>query len=185
MRWSRGVPGRWRYGSAFRARPHRRSVRTRGRGGGIAGPLAEGTTQERQDWTLPVIPAITISAFVVGGELLIIAIAGIAVIAATRPGGSRDAKHGYGNIAPELLLDLLAAGKAGDWKAARAAHDRMLPITKAVYHRGSHMEGTVALKIALRTRGVLPNAVVRSPLVDLTPEAEQEIADAMKTAGLA
>jgi 4-hydroxy-tetrahydrodipicolinate synthase len=61
----------------------------------------------------------------------------------------------------------------------------MLPVTKAVYHRGSHMEGTVALKIALRTRGVLPNAVVRSPLVDLTPEAEQEIADAMKTAGLA
>ena len=92
---------------------------------------------------------------------------------------------GYGNIAPELLLDLLAAGKAGDWKAARAAHDRMLPVTKAVYHRGSHMEGTVALKIALRARGVLPNAVVRSPLVDLTPEAEQEIADAMKAAGLA
>jgi 4-hydroxy-tetrahydrodipicolinate synthase len=92
---------------------------------------------------------------------------------------------GYGNIAPELLLDLLAAGKAGDWKAARAAHDRMLPITKAVYHRGSHMEGTVALKIALRTRGVLPNAYIRSPLVDLSPEAEQEIADAMKTAGLA
>ncbi len=64
-------------------------------------------------------------------------------------------------------------------------HDRLLPVTKAVYHRGSHMEGTVALKIGLRTRGILPNAVVRSPLVDLTPEAEAEIADAIKSAGLA
>ena len=57
-------------------------------------------------------------------------------------------------------------------------------MTKAVYHRGSHMEGTVALKIALLARGILPNAIVRTPLVDLTAEAEQEIADALKGAGL-
>jgi len=47
------------------------------------------------------------------------------------------------------------------------------------------MEGTVALKIGLRTRGILPNAVIRSPLVDLTADAETEIADAIKAAGLA
>jgi 4-hydroxy-tetrahydrodipicolinate synthase len=92
---------------------------------------------------------------------------------------------GYGGLAPEPLLELIAAGKAHDYNAARKVHDRLLPVTKAVYHRGSHMEGTVALKIGLRTRGILPNAVVRSPLVDLTPEAEQEIADAIKSAGLA
>ena len=92
---------------------------------------------------------------------------------------------GYGGLAPEPLLELIAAGKAKDYNAARKVHDRLLPVTQAVYHRGSHMEGTVALKIGLRTRGILPNAVVRSPLVDLTPEAEQEIADANKSAGLA
>ena len=86
---------------------------------------------------------------------------------------------------PEPLLELIAAGKARDYAAARKVHDRLLPVTKAVYHRGSHMEGTVALKIGLRTRGILPNAVIRSPLVDLTPEAEAEIADAIKAAGLA
>ena len=75
---------------------------------------------------------------------------------------------GYGGLAPEPLVELIAAGKAQDYAAARKIHDRLLPVTKAVYHRGSHMEGTVALKIGLRTRGILPNAVVRSPLVDLT-----------------
>jgi 4-hydroxy-tetrahydrodipicolinate synthase len=92
---------------------------------------------------------------------------------------------GYGGLAPEPLVELIAAGKARDYAAARKIHDRLLPVTKAVYHRGSHMEGTVALKIGLRTRGILPNAVVRSPLVDLTPDAETEIADAIKAAGLA
>jgi 4-hydroxy-tetrahydrodipicolinate synthase len=92
---------------------------------------------------------------------------------------------GYGNIAPEALIELIEAGKAQDYPRAHAIHERLLPVTKNVYHRGSHMEGTVALKIGLRTRGILPNAVIRSPLVDLTPEAETEIADAIKAAGLA
>jgi len=89
---------------------------------------------------------------------------------------------GYGNIAPELLFQLIQAGKAKDYAKARAIHDQLLPVTKSVYHRGSHMEGTVALKIALRARGVLTNATIRSPLLDLSPEAEKEIEAAMKEA---
>ena len=62
---------------------------------------------------------------------------------------------GYGGLAPEPLIELIAAGKAQDYAAARAIHDRLLPVTKAVYHRGSHMEGTVALKYGLKARGIL------------------------------
>ncbi|WP_343957256.1 dihydrodipicolinate synthase family protein, partial [Nesterenkonia xinjiangensis] len=51
---------------------------------------------------------------------------------------------GYGGLAPEPLIELIRAGKAKDYPAARAIHDRLLPVTKNVYHRGSHMEGTVA-----------------------------------------
>ncbi|MFA6505507.1 MAG: dihydrodipicolinate synthase family protein [Treponemataceae bacterium] len=91
---------------------------------------------------------------------------------------------GYGNIAPELLLEMLKAGKAKDYKAARAVHDRLLPVTKCVYHRGSHMEGTVALKHALVARGILEHATVRSPLLPLDPGAEVEIAAAMRSAGI-
>lgn len=91
---------------------------------------------------------------------------------------------GYGGLAPEPLLELIAAGKAHDYDAARAVHDRLLPVTKAVYHRGSHMEGTVALKLGLKARGILPHATVRSPLVDLSPEAAEEITLALKSADL-
>ena len=54
----------------------------------------------------------------------------------------------------------------------------------SVYHRGSHMEGTVALKHGLVARGILEHATVRSPLLPLEPGAEVEIADALRSAGL-
>ena len=91
---------------------------------------------------------------------------------------------GYGNIAPELLIERIAAGKDKDYTRARALHDKLLPITKNVYHRGSHMEGTVALKHALVARGILEHATVRSPLLPLEPGAEIDIANAMRSAGL-
>src|SRR6478735_9165160 len=87
---------------------------------------------------------------------------------------------GYGGLAPEPLLELLKAGKAKDYQAARAIHDRLLPVTRNVYHRGSHMEGTVALKHALVTRGILEHATVRSPLLPLEPGAAEEIYAAVK-----
>ncbi|MGM3225590.1 dihydrodipicolinate synthase family protein [Dickeya zeae] len=91
---------------------------------------------------------------------------------------------GYGNIAPELLVDMIKAGKAKDYAAARAIHDRLLPVTKSVYHRGSHMEGTVALKHALVARGILDHATVRSPLMPLEPGAADEIMTAVRMAEL-
>ncbi|MEL7611144.1 dihydrodipicolinate synthase family protein [Vreelandella titanicae] len=92
---------------------------------------------------------------------------------------------GYGSIAPEPLIELIKAGKAKDYAKARELHDRLLPVTKNVYHRGSHMEGTVALKWALVARGILDHATVRSPLRPLAEGADREIAAAMKQAGLA
>ncbi|CAG2378976.1 MULTISPECIES: dihydrodipicolinate synthase family protein [Burkholderia] len=91
---------------------------------------------------------------------------------------------GYGSLAPEPLVELIKAGKAKDYAAARAIHDRLLPVTRNVYHRGSHMEGTVALKHGLVARGILQHATVRSPLLPLAPGADVEIADALRSAGL-
>jgi 4-hydroxy-tetrahydrodipicolinate synthase len=91
---------------------------------------------------------------------------------------------GYGGIAPEPLIEMIAAGKAKDYPKARALHDRLLPVTRSVYHRGSHMEGSVALKHALVERGILEHATVRSPLLPLEPGADVEIANAMRSAGL-
>ena len=91
---------------------------------------------------------------------------------------------GYGSIAPEALVQYLAAAKARDYNAARAWHDRLLPVTKTVYHRGSHMEGTVALKLGLVARGKLAHATVRSPLMPLGAAAEAEIRAALHEAGI-
>lgn len=91
---------------------------------------------------------------------------------------------GYGNMAAEPLFELLQAGKAKDYTKAREVHDRLLPLTKAVYHRGSHMEGTVALKHALVARGVLEHTAVRPPLLQLAHGAEKEIHEAIRFAGL-
>lgn len=91
---------------------------------------------------------------------------------------------GYGCIAPEPLVEMIKAGKAKDYVKVRALHDRLLPVTANVYHRGSHMEGSVALKWALVERGILEHAAVRSPLLPLAPGADQEIFAAMRAAGL-
>ena len=91
---------------------------------------------------------------------------------------------GYGGIAPEPLIEMIKAGKAKDYKKAREIHDRLLPVTSNVYHRGSHMEGSVALKWALVERGILEHATVRPPLLPLAEGADKEIADAMRAAGL-
>jgi 4-hydroxy-tetrahydrodipicolinate synthase len=91
---------------------------------------------------------------------------------------------GYGNMAPELLIGYLKAGKAQDYKLARKYHEQLLPITRAVYHRGSHMEGSVALKHALRARGLVDNVNVREPLKPLGDGADAEIRAAVKASGL-
>lgn len=91
---------------------------------------------------------------------------------------------GYGTIAPEPLVEFIEAGKARDYGRARAIHDRLLPLTKSVYHRASHMEGTVALKHALVARGILEHATVRSPLLPLESGADKEIHDAVASASL-
>src|SRR3974377_2623254 len=79
---------------------------------------------------------------------------------------------------------MIAAGKAKDYARARAIPDRLLPVTRTVYHRGSHIEGSVALKHGLVARGILEHATVRSPLLPLEPGAEVEIANALRSAGL-
>lgn len=91
---------------------------------------------------------------------------------------------GYGCIAPEPLFELLKAGIAQDYPRARAIHDKLLPVTANVYHRGSHMEGTVALKHSLVARGILNHATVRGTLLPLAEGADKEIHAAIKQAGL-
>jgi len=97
---------------------------------------------------------------------------------------SDGALVGYGALIPELLVELLQKAKAHDYESAKEVHDRMLPITKAVYHRASHIESTPAMKLGLVERGILRSAYVRSPLMPLEEGARENIRLAMQSAGV-
>ncbi|GFG49378.1 dihydrodipicolinate synthase family protein [Mycolicibacterium agri] len=97
---------------------------------------------------------------------------------------SDGALVGYGALIPELLVELLQKAKAHDYDSAKEVHDRMLPITKAVYHRASHIESTPAMKLGLVERGILRSAYVRSPLMPLEEGARENIRLAMQSAGV-
>jgi 4-hydroxy-tetrahydrodipicolinate synthase len=97
---------------------------------------------------------------------------------------SDGALVGYGALIPELLVEELTKAKAHDYAAAKEVHDRTLPITRAVYHRTSHIESTPAMKLGLVERGILRSAHVRSPLMPLEPGARENIRAAMIAAGV-
>lgn len=97
---------------------------------------------------------------------------------------SDGALVGYGALIPELLIEELTKAKAHDYDGAKAVHDKILPITKAVYHRASHIESTPAMKLGLVDRGILRSAHVRSPIMPLEDGAREEIRRAMIGAGI-
>jgi 4-hydroxy-tetrahydrodipicolinate synthase len=97
---------------------------------------------------------------------------------------SDGALVGFGALIPELLVDELQKAKAHEYDAAKAVHDRILPITKAVYHRSSHIESTPAMKLGLVERGILRSATVRSPLMPLEDSAREVIRRSMIDAGV-
>jgi len=97
---------------------------------------------------------------------------------------SDGALVGYAALIPELMVELLEKAKAHDYDAAKEVYDRMLPITRAVYHRSSHIESTTAMKIGLVQRGIIASATVRSPLMPLEDSAPGQIRAALAGAGV-
>ncbi|WP_298889710.1 dihydrodipicolinate synthase family protein [uncultured Serinicoccus sp.] len=97
---------------------------------------------------------------------------------------SDGALVGYAALIPELMVELLHAAQAHDYDRAKAVHDRMLPITQAVYHRASHIESTTAMKLGLVDRGLIADATVRPPLMPLEDGAREEIRSALASAGV-
>jgi 4-hydroxy-tetrahydrodipicolinate synthase len=97
---------------------------------------------------------------------------------------SDGALVGYAALIPELMVEMLEKAKAHDYDAAKEVYDRMAPITRAVYHRESHMESTMAMKMGLVQRGHLKNSVVRSPLLPLEEAAGPGIRAALVSAGV-
>jgi 4-hydroxy-tetrahydrodipicolinate synthase len=91
---------------------------------------------------------------------------------------------GYAAAAPELMVELLLAAKSHDYDGAKRVYDRTLALTSALYHIEPHVAATVALKTALVLRGLLPSAVVRSPLMPLSAAQTAKIRAGLEAAGI-
>lgn len=97
--------------------------------------------------------------------------------------GAEGALSGLGALAPDLIAEGFDAVQAGDMGRARAANERLFPITRAVY-RPPYSYWHVRIKEALVMIGRLERAVVRPPLVGL-PEGEREsLRRALRASGL-
>jgi 4-hydroxy-tetrahydrodipicolinate synthase len=95
---------------------------------------------------------------------------------------SDGALIGYAALVLELMVKLFHAARAHDYEAAKAVYDRVVPPTKAVYHLEPQSATTVALKVGLHYRGMIPKPSVRSPLLPLQSEQIANIEAALKEA---
>ena len=87
---------------------------------------------------------------------------------------------GFAALAPELIVALNAAAATQQYAEAKAVYDRLAGLTRSVYRRANHLEATVALKVGLHERGLLPAPTVRSPLMPLTSEDEARVRAAVR-----
>lgn len=84
-----------------------------------------------------------------------------------------------GNVAPERMKEIVDLCAAGDWEAAMAANERLMPLMKGLFETSN----PILVKEALKLLG-FPVGGVRLPLVDATPEQSKRLAQIMRETGV-
>lgn len=85
------------------------------------------------------------------------------------------------HVATRKFRALVDAALAGDFGTARALHFELDPVIRAVM---THIQGAVAAKQVLTWQGVLPNSVVRLPLVQPSESELAPIVADLREAGM-
>jgi 4-hydroxy-tetrahydrodipicolinate synthase len=91
---------------------------------------------------------------------------------------------GFASLVPELMVALLQAAQSHEYDRAKREYDRLAALTELVYHRDSHIESTVAMKLGLVERGLIPRATVRRPLMPLGERAGADLRSALQAADI-
>ncbi|MBQ3106145.1 MAG: 4-hydroxy-tetrahydrodipicolinate synthase [Eggerthellaceae bacterium] len=84
-----------------------------------------------------------------------------------------------GNVAPERMKEIVDLCASGDFDAAWAAHERLLPLMEGLFETSN----PILVKEALKLVG-FPVGGVRLPLVDATEEQSARLAETMKRVGV-
>ena len=84
-----------------------------------------------------------------------------------------------GNVAPGRMKEIVDLCAAGDWEAAAAANEALMPLMKGLFETSN----PILVKEALKLLG-FPVGGVRLPLVDATPEQSERLAAIMREVGV-
>jgi 4-hydroxy-tetrahydrodipicolinate synthase len=83
------------------------------------------------------------------------------------------------NVAPALMAALVDAFSAGDWRAAREAHYRLLPLAEAMFIETNPIPAKTALGLMGR---IVPE--LRLPMCPMGEKNRERLAGVLRTAGL-
>jgi 4-hydroxy-tetrahydrodipicolinate synthase len=98
--------------------------------------------------------------------------------------GSHGSQVSLAALAPELLVAFNACTEAGDWAGARALHERIYPLSVAIYRDPPGGRATARIKGALHRLGRIPCAAVRPPQPPASAAEGAALEAAMRGAGL-
>jgi 4-hydroxy-tetrahydrodipicolinate synthase len=92
--------------------------------------------------------------------------------------GTEGSQVSLAAIVPDLIVALWDASAAGDWVRARAFHERIYPLSSAIYRRPPNAWATARLKACLKILGHLADDRMRPPIqrLDLDEYARLEAA---------
>ena len=90
----------------------------------------------------------------------------------------------YATIVPELIVELFEACQKGNLQQAMTTHNRLRPITQAVFSTAPKSNWVTRVKECLVLMNHLESAVVRSPLLPPTEDERKMLQKALQTAAL-
>jgi len=89
--------------------------------------------------------------------------------------GSDGSQVSLAAIIPDTVTDLFEAAACGDWRAARALHDDLYPLSVAIYRDAPQFLATARLKACLKLLGRISCDQVKAPMRQLYPEELQRL----------
>ena len=94
--------------------------------------------------------------------------------------GACGLMNAVGNLRPRALADLCEAVWRGDLAGARALHDKLFEINKAVFFDTN----PIPIKYMATKRGIIAANEHRLPMAPATPELEKKLDQVLARAGL-
>jgi 4-hydroxy-tetrahydrodipicolinate synthase len=96
--------------------------------------------------------------------------------------GSAGSQVSLAAVVPDLVVALWDAADAGDWAAARAAHEKIYPLSVAIYRDAPGGRATARLKAVLKILGKLDSDRLHPPQQAATPAEYQALERALAAA---